>query len=350
MDFSKIRGLLFLTAVTIVTIIFLFIVKPLAYPILWAAIIAGIFYPVYSRLISKLKYHALGAGLTLILVFLVIIIPLSIISSLLIKESVDIYNAIDSNTSQIKNTLQTGFDMIKNNPITAKLQVNESFWLDKLAEVTKTGTAYIFTGLKDFTQNSLIFLVMFAIMLYTLFFFLRDGDKMLKKLMHLCPLGDKYEKMLYRKFVSTARATLKGTLIVGAIQAILGGLLFYFFNIQGVVIWTLIMFFLAIIPGIGCSPIWFVAGLILLITGQVWQGVVMWAVGFLIISTVDNILRPVLVGKDSQMHPLLVFLSTLGGLAVFGVSGFIIGPIITALLLSFWEMYEEYYKSELDHN
>ena len=95
------------------------------------------------------------------------------------------------------------------------------------------------------------------------------------------------------------------------------------------------MFFLAIIPGIGCSPVWFLAGLILLITGQTWQGLTMWAVGFLIISTVDNILRPVLVGKDTQMHPLLVFLSTLGGIAVFGISGFIIGPIITALLFIF---------------
>ena len=94
---------------------------------------------------------------------------------------------------------------------------------------------------------------------------------------------------------------------------------------------------------------WFLAGLILLITGQTWQGLTMWSLGFLIISTVDNILRPVLVGKDTQVSAL-GFLSTLGGIAVFGISGFIIGPIITALLFIFWEMYEEYYKNELDHN
>ncbi|MDP1709340.1 MAG: AI-2E family transporter, partial [Candidatus Komeilibacteria bacterium] len=344
------RNFIFLGLLGIVTVIFLYIIKTFAYPLLWAAIIAGIFYPVYSWLTAKLKYHTLSAGLTLILVFLVIIIPLSLITSLLIKESVDIYNTADNNSSQIKSTLQNSFEWIKNNPLTAKLQINENFWLEKLSEIAKTSTAYIFTTLKAFTQNSLVFLLMFAIMLYALFFFLRDGDKMLKKMTHLCPLGDKYEKMLYKRFISTARATLKGTIIVGSIQALLGGLLFYYFGIQGVVIWTLVMFFLAIIPGIGCSPVWFLAGLILLITGQTWQGLTMWAVGFLIISTVDNILRPVLVGKDTQMHPLLVFLSTLGGIAVFGISGFIIGPIITALLLSFWEMYEEYYKNELDHN
>ncbi|MEK7213024.1 MAG: AI-2E family transporter, partial [Patescibacteria group bacterium] len=350
MDFSKIRNFIFLGLLGIVTVIFLYIIKTFAYPLLWAAIIAGIFYPVYSWLTAKLKYHTLSASLTLILVFLVIIIPLSLITSLLIKESVDVYNTADNNSSQIKSTLQNSFEWIKNNPLTAKLQINENFWLEKLSEIAKTSTTYIFTTLKAFTQNSLVFLLMFAIMLYALFFFLRDGDKMLKKMTHLCPLGDKYEKMLYKRFISTARATLKGTIIVGSIQALLGGLLFYYFGIQGVVIWTLVMFFLAIIPGIGCSPVWFLAGLILLITGQTWQGLTMWAVGFLIISTVDNILRPVLVGKDTQMHPLLVFLSTLGGIAVFGISGFIIGPIITALLLSFWEMYEEYYKNELDHN
>ena len=185
-------------------------------------------------------------------------------------------------------------------------------------------------------------------MAYTLFYFIRDGEKFLRKIMYLCPLGDNHEVMFYNKFTSTARATLKGSLVIGIVQGLIGGLLFYFVGIKGALIWGLVMMALSIL--IGCYLVWVPAGIIMLLLGNLWQGIAILAVGVLIISTIDNIIRPWLVGKDTQMHPLLVFLSTLGGILVFGLTGFIIGPVITSLLMAFWEMYEHYYKTELDNN
>lgn len=350
MDFSKIRNFLFLVSVVVVSVVFLFVIKTFAYPIFWAAIVAGVFYPLYRWLGSKINRPNLNTVIVLILTFLIIVIPLFFVSSLVIKESLDIYTAVTNNSSQIGAAVQGALNWIKHNPYTAGLNVDEAFWTDKLSELAKTITNFLLESGKNFTQNSLIFLLMFMIMFYALFFFVRDGERLLKKFMHLCPLGDKYEKMLYRKFTSTVRATLKGSLIVGLIQGALGAVMFLVAGIQGAAIWGVLMTLFAIIPGIGSYFIWFPAAIILLIMGKIWQGVFMIIFGALVIGTIDNILRPILVGKDTQMHPLLVLLSTLGGIAVFGISGFIIGPIITSLMLSFWEMYEHYYHNELNHN
>jgi predicted PurR-regulated permease PerM len=187
-------------------------------------------------------------------------------------------------------------------------------------------------------------------MIYTLFFFLKDGKRMLTRLMHLCPLGDVYEEMLYQRFTSTARATLKGTIIIGTIQGTLGGILFAITGIEGALIWGILMILLSLIPGIGSAIIWLPAGIIMLGLGNIWQGVTILAVGMFVISLIDNILRPALVGKDTQMHPILILFSTLGGIAFFGISGFIIGPVITALFLAVVSIYEHYYKRELQDN
>jgi predicted PurR-regulated permease PerM len=124
----------------------------------------------------------------------------------------------------------------------------------------------------------------------------------------------------------------------------MGGILFWAVGINSAIVWGVIMILAAMIPGIGCAIIWAPAALIMLATGHIWEAVVVIAIGSLVISSIDNILRPILVGKDTQMHPLLIFLSTIGGIAVFGVSGFVIGPIITALLSTLWEIYEKHYQ------
>ena len=162
--------------------------------------------------------------------------------------------------------------------------------------------------------------------------------------LYIFELKDEIGNQLYQRFTSTARAIIKGTLIVGLIQGTMGGILFWALGINSAIVWGVIMILAAMIPGIGCAIIWAPAALIMLATGHVWEGIVLIAVGSLVISSIDNILRPLLVGKDTQMHPLLIFLSTLGGIAVFGVSGFVIGPIITALLSTLWEIYEKHYQ------
>ena len=186
--------------------------------------------------------------------------------------------------------------------------------------------------------------------IYSLYFFFKDGPKILSRIMHLSPLGDQYEKMLYERFTSTARATLKGTFIVGSIQGIIGGILFWLTGVEGALIWGVIMIALSLIPGIGSFLIWMPTGIIMLALGNLWQGLTILLVGAFIISTIDNLIRPPLVGKDIQMHPLIVLFSTLGGIFLFGISGFVIGPVLAALFIAVMSIYEEHYKRELNDN
>lgn len=347
MNFSRFKNITFFTFLILTTVLFLYVIKPFFYPIFWAMIIAGIFYPVFKWIKSKVKYANLSSLITILLVLVIIIIPVALLSSLIVKESLDLFTSLSNNQSPIVNTVRGVTGWIKNNPITDKLNINEQQVAAKFTEIAKTITDAIFTAAKNLTQNSLTFLIMFIIMIYALFFFLKDGERMLKKFAHLSPLGDKHEVIMYKKFTSTVRAVLKGTLIVGAIQGFMGGILFYITGIEGALILGIMMVMFSIIPALGSYIIWLPAGLTMLILGNTWQGLLILVVGMLLISTIDNLLKPVLVGKDTQMHPLLILFSSLGGLLIFGISGFIIGPIITALLLSLWEMYEQFYREEL---
>lgn len=350
MDFSKIKNYVFIGLLIIITLIFLSMLKVFVYPIFWAAIIAGMFYSVYKAINKKLKVPNLSTAITMILILIIIVVPLFFISMLVVRESIDIYSAINQKSGQFNAEIVQAMDWIKNHQITSGLNINEEFWAQKFSDIATSITSFILNSAKQFTQNSIVFFIMFFITFYTLFYFIRDGEKLLKKLMHLCPLGNEKEKMLYTKFTSTTRATLKGSLIIGIIQGTLGGIMFAIAGIHGAIIWGLLMVLLSSVPAIGSYFIWLPAAIIMIIAGHLWTGIGMILFGALVIGTIDNILRPILVGKDSQMHPLLVMLSTLGGIAVFGISGFVIGPIIASLLIAFWEMYEHYYKKDLDCN
>ncbi len=349
MEFNKIRLGIFFSLLAITSLGFLYLLLPFFYPIFWAAVIASIFYPIYKKIQSKIKKERLSSSIVVFLVILIIVLPLTGIASLLVNESFELYNAIDNNKSHINQTIQQTITWTNNNPYLEGLNIDEAFWMDKFSEATKTVTKYIFTGLKNFTQNSIVFIVMFILMLYSLYFFLKDGEKLLKTAMHSCPLGDDKEKQLYEKFSRTAASTLKGTLVVGSIQGILGGLMFVVVGIQSAAIWGVLMVALSVLP-IGSGLIWFPAGIIMLITGNIWQGLFLIIFGIIVISTIDNFLRPVLIGKEMKLHPMLILFTTLGGLILFGFTGFVIGPIVASLLVTLWEMYNEHYKQELDSN
>ncbi len=349
MDFLKIRHFLFLGLLACVTLLFLYILKPFFYPIFWAAIIASIFYPLYRKLAQLIRLPRVAAFIIMILIFLIIVLPLAGIGSLLVKESVSLYSNLENNSAQINDSVRSSISWLQNHVAFKKLGVDQAVWIQRVSDVAKFVTSFILTSLKSFTQNSLTFLAMFVLMFYTLYFFLRDGAKFLRLAMHLCPLGDKQEKILYDKFTGTALATLKSSLLIGIIQGTLGALIFWVTGVQGAIIWGVVMAILCIIP-IGSGFVWVPAGIILLIMGNIWQGLAVLLFGMLVISTIDNLLRPMLVGRETEMHPLLILFSTLGGIALFGITGFLIGPIITALLVSFWGMYDDYYKQNLDNN
>ncbi len=348
MDFSKIRNYLFLGLLGIVTVLFLFLLKPFAYAIFWSAVIAALFSPVFQRLNRWTKSPNLSSTITLILVIFIIVLPLIIVGKLLITESVNLYTKI--NVGSINSAVTSFANQVRHSRLLNNLNFNESLITEKIASTSQWAINFLFSTIGNITQNSLTFLILFIVTLYSLFFFLRDGDKLLKKLMYLCPLGDKYEALLYKKFTKTAEAALRGTLVIALIQGLLGATMFAVVGVPGALIWGLVMTILCLIPGLGAFVIWFPTAIILWLLGDIWQSIAMVLFGTLVIGTIDNFLRPLLVGKGLHMHPLIILFSTIGGVSLFGISGFVIGPIIASLFLAFWEMYEEYYHTELKHN
>ena len=185
------------------------------------------------------------------------------------------------------------------------------------------------------------------VLLYTMFFFLTDGPALVRTVLAYLPLTESDKQRMLEKFVSVTRATLKGTVLIGAAQGALGGLAFWAVGIDGAIFWGTVMTVLSIIPGIGGALVWVPAAIILLAMGEVWQGITLAAFCALVVGSVDNLLRPVLVGRDTQMHELLIFFSALGGLVLFGAMGFILGPILAALFLTAWEMFGTAFRGEL---
>ncbi len=350
MDFSKIRNYLFLGLLLLATVLFFYIIRPFAYPLFWAAVMANLFYPMFLRLERLIRHPNLSALIVIFIASIIILLPLTILGTLLVKESVELYGALNDNQGQISATIQQINRLARENSYLAALKINDAVFAEKITELGRLVVNFIFNAATDFTQNSFQFIAYFFITLYTMFFFVRDGEKILKKLMYLCPLGNRYETMLYKKFTSTTSATIKGVFLISALQGLCGGILFAAAGISGAAIWGIIMAALSVIPVTGAFVVWLPAGVIMLLLGNFTQGIIILAVGAVIISTIDNFLRPVVVGKDLQIHPLLILFSTLGGLLLFGLSGFVIGPIITALFLTFWQMYEEYYHQELARN
>ncbi|MFA4917414.1 MAG: AI-2E family transporter [Syntrophales bacterium] len=343
---TKARHSLFFILLGLGTLLFIYLLKPFFFPLFWAALIAGLFKPLYERLNAKLNRPNISTTIIILVFTFIIMLPAIIIGSLLISESLQMYNTWGRDSIAIENSMQKIIDVIRYHPYLDKLKIDESFWTEKISEIVRGITHYIFVHTASITQDTLVFFVKSVIMFYILFFFVRDGDKFLRIVNRFLPLENGMGKMFYERFAITARATMKATLIIGGLQGILGGFVFFIAGIERASIWGIVMVFFSLVPGVGCSIIWAPAGVIMLLTGHTWEGILILISGAAVIGTVDNLLRPVLIGKDVQLHPLLIFLSTLGGIALFGISGFIIGPIIASLFLTSWKMYEHFYRDK----
>ncbi len=272
MEITKARHYFFIGSLAVVSILLLYIMKPFFYPLFWAAVIASLFYPLYKRLNTLLDPN-LSASLTLLIVTVIVILPFSLIAMLLVREIVSVVNSYGQ-TGQISGVIHDISNFIQNNDSLQQLGINETVVAQRIDEIGRAVIAFIYQLIKSLTQNSLEFVVLFVLMLYTLFFFLRDGAKIMKKIMYLLPLGSRYEQMLYEKFTSAASATIKGTVIVGLIQGTLGGLLFWFTGVPGALIWGIVMAALATIPVTGTYLVWLPVALIKIATGQRMVGLI----------------------------------------------------------------------------
>lgn len=344
MEYKKIQSYSLLVGLISITLVFFWMLSSYLYPVFWAAVIATLFYSLYQRLLSKTKKPSLAASVTLIIVVCIFLIPLAGIISLIIQQAYTVYKDFGNQETfySISATLQNYLQLPILQNILGHIDIQE-----KISSWGASISTFIYQFAASSGQNTIRIIIQFFIMLYTLYYFLRDGEAMLRKLMHLIPLGDRYEKELYSQFVSTARATLKGTVVIGIVQGTIGAISFLVTGVPGAIFWGVIMIVMSIIPGVGAAVVLVPAIIVMFLLGNIWQGVVL-VIALLIAGVIDNVLRGPLVGKDTQMHPLLIFFATLGGLLSFGLSGVVIGPVITAFLLSMWKIYERKYKTDLD--
>lgn len=338
----------FIALLALTTLAFLWLVWDFLLPVFWAAVLATLFFPLQQRSTERLNGRAsLAAVLTLLTILFIVILPLFLVGWALAQESIELYERIAAGEVD----LQAPVRFIERTlPLVAGYLESVGVELDRVREglsnAAVTSSQFLASQALTFGQNALRFSVLLFLMLYILFFFLRDGERMVDTLIWVLPLGDRRERQLFAKFAEVSRATIKGTLVVGIVQGGLGGLLFWILGLPAPVFWGVVMAVLSFLPAVGAALVWGPAALVLLVTGEIAKGLILIVAGTLVVSLVDNILRPILVGRETRMPDFLVLLSTLGGLAVFGISGIVIGPIIAAFFLAVWAMFAREYAED----
>ncbi len=344
--FQKIQNATFIFILVSVTLAFLWILRDYTMPIFWATVLAIVFSPLNEKIKKALKgKSALAAFLTLSIIVSMIIIPSSILGALFIKELSYLY---ELGTEQYPNSIDLSH---LSQSLQEKLHISSD--LDALKDKAVASIKSYADNISNFAfgvgKTSLDFVFKFAVMLYILFFFLKDGQKWVKRVMEIMPLGAKKENYLLRKFSAMVRAVFKGSFAIALVQGSLGGLLFWIVGIPSPIVWAALMMLLAFVPAIGPALIWAPAALILFFLGDTAGALVILLGGVFLIGTVDNLLRPYLLGRGTDMPDLLIFLSVLGAISIFGMAGVVIGPVLSALFLAVWELFEKEFKDDLKH-
>ncbi|MBA3318863.1 MAG: AI-2E family transporter [Gemmatimonadales bacterium] len=333
----------FLVLLVAVSVAFAWIILPLFGAVLWGVILAIVFTPLYRRLRRSLRHRrTLAALATLVIIVLMVILPLTLITVLLVQEGAGVYQRIQSGEFDIGRYFQQTFNALPG-WVTSLLDrfglTNLSLVQERLSEAARKSSQFLAGQALSLGQNMANFVLSLFIMLYLLFFLLRDGDALVGRIRAAIPLHPESLRTLASGFTGVIRATVKGTLVVAVVQGALGGLIFWILGIHAPVLWAALMGVLSLLPAVGAALVWLPVAIYLLVTGETWQGLVLMAYGVVVIGLVDNVLRPILVGKDTRMPDYVVLISTLGGIAIFGVNGFVIGPVIAAMFMSVWGMF-----------
>ena len=333
----------FLFLVVAVSLAFAWILWPFFGAVLWGVIIAIMFAPLYRRLSRSLRQRRTLAALATELVILVLVIlPVTLIAALLVQEALGLYQRIQSGDLDFGRLFQQVLDAM---PVWVT-DLLDRVGLTSLGVVRERLSAGLTQGIQflasqaiNLGQNTFNFIVSLFAMLYLLFFLLRDGDQLAGRINRAIPLPPTQKRDLAVRFTTVIRATVKGNVVVAVVQGALGAFIFWVLGIHAAVLWGALMALLSLLPAVGAGLVWVPVAVYLLVTGSIWQGIVLTAFGVLVIGLVDNLLRPILVGKDTKIPDYVILISTLGGIAIFGFNGFVIGPLIAAMFITVWDIF-----------
>jgi predicted PurR-regulated permease PerM len=335
----------FLLLLVAITLAFAWVLQPFYGAILWAIVVSVLFAPVYRRLLARMgDRRSLAAAVTLLIVIAIVILPLTMVATSLIQEATGLVTKIQSGEYNFGNYLQQILDAL---PAWAKGLI-ERFNLtdfsglrEQLKDGLMKGGQVLAPQALSIGMNTFEFVIQSGIMLYLLFFLLRDGRALAERIKEAIPLHTHQKSALFARFADVVRATVKGGIVVAIVQGALGGVAFWFLGIHAALLWAVLMAFLSLVPAVGAALVWLPVAIYFLATGAIWQGIGLILYGVLVIGLVDNVLRPMLVGKETKLPDYVVLISTLGGIEVFGLNGFVIGPLIAAMFMVSWEIFSK---------
>jgi predicted PurR-regulated permease PerM len=345
------HGFLLLLVVA-ATVAFAFLIAPFIGAILWGIIAAILFAPLHKRLLRVMLGKRNLAALTVLMVIVaVVIVPAMLLGAALTSEASGIYVRIESGDIDIDRMFIAAESHLPGvvrrwlaelgltNIDTLKARVTPSIASSLQAVATKAFNV---------GQSAFGFFLSLGAMLYLTFFLLRDGNGLILKIERCLPLATDQRRLLVARFVAVVRATIKCSVIVALLQGTIGGVVFWSLGIDGALLWGVAMGVFSLLPAVGTGLIWVPVTLFLFATGQIWQAVTLFLCGFFIIGSVDNIIRPILVGHDTRMPDYVVLIATLGGFELMGANGFVIGPVIAALFITVWQIFADVPSSVAD--
>lgn len=337
---TPVRQNFFFILVALVTVSFFGLVGQYLLSAFWAIVLTIIFHRSYRRLrISLRGRDNLAASIMTVGILLFVVLPVFGIMAALVDQAVGLYERIqngDIDPSIAIKFLQEQLPEIES--FLQRVGVDTQEIRDNISSTALQLSSLVADRAFLYTQNAINLIVQFSVVMYLLFFFLRDGNKLLNEIINVLPMGNRRERVLFNRFGLVAKATLKGTLVVAIVQGSIGGVLFWALGIPAALLWGVAMAVLSLLPVAGAGIVWVPTAITLAIMGDYGKAIIIVIVGSLGIGLVDNLLRPLLVGRDTRMPDYLVLLTTLGGIAWFGISGFVIGPVIAALFITIWQM------------
>ncbi len=331
-----------------ITCLFLWMIREFITVLLLAALLSALFNGLYTNLKTRLGgRRALASAITVAIVSLLVVVPVAGFFALLTTEALALIDAAQPwLQTQLDNRSELSRRLL-DTEIGQMLAPYQDQVLEHLTSAAGSAGSLIASGISSLAQSTLSFVVMLFVMLYAQFFFLKDGKAMLYKILYYLPLPPEDENRMLEKFVSVARATIKGTLVIGALQGALGGAGLAAVGVEGALVWGTIIAVLSVIPGLGPTLVWVPVVVYLALVQRYTAATLLfsWCAG--VVGTVDNLLRPRLVGRDTEMSDLMVLLSTLGGIVLFGALGIVVGPLVGALFITVWDLYGAAFKDVL---
>ncbi|MFP2768680.1 AI-2E family transporter [Oceanisphaera sp. KMM 10153] len=345
---EKLEQRSFLFMLLLVSLLFGLVLKPFWGAIFWACAIGVIFNPLQERILRLIGPKPNRAALlTLLICMVIVVLPVLLIATSFIQEGLALYQRIDKgeiNPAEWLEQMRHAFPLVPE--LFERLGINIDSVRQKLSEAAVAASKLLAEKALGAGQSTFTFVMNVALMLYLTFFLLRDGHQLIEVLVKALPLGDERERKLFSKFSEVTRATVKGNILVAMVQGALGGFIFWALGIPGPLLWGVVMAFLSLIPAVGAGLVWLPVALYLYATGDWIAGSVLVGFGALVIGLADNVLRPLLVGRDTKLPDYLVLFSTLGGLSLMGINGFVIGPLVAALFLVVWDIFTREFNGE----